>query len=135
VDRVQIGVEQDEKAHTLQGERTSNGVFNGLRWRHAVNGGGFGYTLNVEPDTAQVLHVSYWGSDGGNRVFDLLVDGETVGHQALQNDQPGAFFDVAYPLPEALLRGKEQVRVELRAQPGATAGGIFDLRVLRTEAP
>ena len=45
-------------------------------------------------------------------------------------NRPDAFFDVEYPIPERLTKGKKQVTVRFAAKPGATAGGIFDLRVL-----
>jgi hypothetical protein len=78
--------------------------------------------------------VSYWGGEEGRRRFDLLVDGKKIGSQVLLRNQPGKFFDVEYPLPEDLTRGKTKITVRFQAEPGATAGGIFGLRIL-TAAP
>ena len=69
----------------------------------------------------------------GNRRFRILVDDKEVGRQVLESDKPGAFFGVEYPVPEELTKGKKEVTVKLEAEPGATAGGIFDLRVLKAE--
>ncbi|MDW8290416.1 MAG: glycoside hydrolase family 127 protein [Armatimonadota bacterium] len=135
VDQVQIGDEASERAHGLQGERTSAGEAFGRRWRHAVEGGWFSYEMKVLPDTPVDLLCTYWGSDTGNRVFDILIDGVKVATQRLDNNAPGKFFDVLYPLPAELTQGKSRVTIRWQAHPGAIAGGLFGCRILRREAP
>jgi hypothetical protein len=49
----------------------------------------------------------------------------------LDNNQPGEFFDVAFPLAPELTRGKSSVTVKFAAHPGNFAGGVFGLRVVR----
>lgn len=134
VDAVRIGEEASEREHNLQGEKTSSGEFNGRRWRHAVEGGWFSYDLRVPPDQPVELLCTYWGSDSGGRVFDILVDGKKIATQTLDNNRPGSFFDVVYPLPTNLTAGKEKVTVRFQAHPGRLAGGVFGLRILRVEA-
>ena len=63
----------------------------------------------------------------------ILVDGEKIALKCWTQNKPGEFFAVEYPIPEELTRGKQQVTVRLQADQGATAGGIFDLRLLRAE--
>lgn len=130
VDKVEIGRQKSEKAHDLQGEHTGSGVFHNRVWRHAGAGGWFGYRLAVKPDVPQIVHVTYWGDESGTRRFDILVDGQKIGSQVLLHNQPDKFFDVEYPIPQDLTRGKDKVTVRFQAQPGTTAGGIFDLRIL-----
>lgn len=62
-----------------------------------------------------------------------LENNRIVGAQVLEVPKAGAFFGVEYPLPADLTRGAEAITVTLQVEPGATAGGIFDLRVLRTD--
>lgn len=133
VDAVRIGEEASEREHNLQGEKTSSGDFNGRRWRHAVEGGWFSYDLRVLPDQPVELLCTYWGSDSGGRVFDILVDGKKIATQTLDNNQPGSFFDVSYLLPTDLTASKEKVTVRFQAHPGRLAGGVFGLRILRLE--
>ena len=59
----------------------------------------------------------------------MLVDSVKVATQHLNNDAPGRFFDVAYPLPEALTRGKAKVRIRIVPHDGSTAGPVFGLRI------
>ena len=133
VDKVQIGDAASERAHGLRGERTASGSFTGWPWRHAVSGGWFSYEVAVAPAGRTVLLVAYWGSDIGNRRFAVMVEGTTLARQSLQNSRPGKFFDVRYEIPEALTRGKKTVTVRFQADPGATAGGAFDVRSLRSK--
>jgi hypothetical protein len=132
VDEVQIGREQNERDHNIQGENTASGDFGNRRWRHADNGGWFAFDLKVLPDQPQELSVTYWGSDGGNRVFDILIDGAKLTSQRLQNNKPEVFYDQSYPLPNAMIKGKSKITVRFQAQSkDATAGGVFGLRILK----
>jgi hypothetical protein len=132
-DQVRIGNDASERAHNLKGDRTSHGEFEGQAWRHATDGGWFGYDLAVDPAARNALLCTYWGDDAGGRRFRVVVEGETIANQALERSKPGQFFDVEYAISEALTRGKSKVAVRLEAEPGATAGGVFDLRIVRPE--
>jgi hypothetical protein len=129
IDAVAIGDPQSERDHAFQGERTNTGYLEGRRWRDARSGW-FSYELRVKSDQPVVLLCSYWGGDRGRRVFDVLIDGEKVATQELRGEKPGEFFDVEYPLPETLTRGKDRIKVRFQAHADALAGGVFDLRVL-----
>jgi len=133
VNEVHPGEAQNERNHNLQGEKTSSGVFSGRRWRHATDGGWFSYDVKVLPDKPMELLVTYWGSDGGNRVFDIFVEGTKLITQRLQNNRPGEFYDEVYPVPELLTKGKSKVTVKFQAHPGAWAGGVFELRTIKVK--
>ncbi|MFA0735858.1 MAG: hypothetical protein OGMRLDGQ_002358 [Candidatus Fervidibacter sp.] len=134
VDFVVVGDEQSEREHNLQGERTSSGNFGTRRWRHATDGGWFSYDLKVDPNQPMELVVTYWGSDAGARVFDIIVDGKVIATQRLQRNKPGQFFDVTYPIPIELTKGKEKVTVRFQAHPKCIAGGVFGVRMVRAKA-
>jgi len=131
-----VPVGSQEQAHRLQGQGSSAGMFRGRNWRHAYPGGWFSYEMKVVPDQPVDLIVTYWGSDVGNRVFDILVDGRKIAEQKLQMERPDEFFDAVYPIPEELTRGKRTITVRFQSHPGAMAGGVFGCRiVLRTPRP
>jgi uncharacterized protein len=132
VDLVNPGKEQNERDHKLEAEKSEAGVFGNRGWRHADDGGWFRYVVKVLPDRPQELSVTYWGSDAGRRVFDILVDGKKLATETLENDRPDSFYDQTYALSEDLTKGKSQVTVTFQAHPRQTAGGVFGLRVLRT---
>lgn len=131
VDFAQPGEMQPERDHHMQGERTETGEHSGRKWRHARDGGWVSFEMKVSPAEPVSLVCTYWGGETGPRTFDVLVDGARVATQSLQNDRPGQFFDVTYPLPEELTRGKQKVTVRFQARPGHTAGGLYGLRVVR----
>lgn len=131
VDVVVIGNAESEQEHRQQGERTTWGPFSDRAWRHADDGGWFSYDMQVLPDKPMTLLCTYWGSDSGNRHFDLLVDGTQIATQRLDRDKPDEFFDVQYPIPAALTRGRTTITVRFQAHPGHMAGGVFELRIVR----
>jgi hypothetical protein len=130
VDFVQPGEQQPETDHKLQGEHTQSGELNGRRWRHAPDGW-FSYEVKVPPDQPVSLLVTYWGSDAGNRSFDVLVNGATIATQTLERNHPEEFFDETLAIPTALTQGRDHVTVRFQAKPGNTAGGVFGLRVVK----
>ena len=91
------------------------------------------FDLKVAGDTPMEVVCTYWGSDAGNRVFDILIDGAKVATQTLERNKPDEFFDVVYALPRELTAGKETVRVRLQAHSGTIAGGLFGCRMVRAE--
>jgi hypothetical protein len=132
VDLVNPGQEQNERQHKFEAEKSQTGVFGNRRWRGADDGGWFRYVVKVLPDQPQELNVTYWGSDAGRRVFDILVDGKKLATERLENNRPDRFYDQTYTLSEDLTKGKNQLTVSFEAHPRQTAGGVFGLRVLRT---
>ncbi len=133
VDLVNPGEEQNERDHKLEAEKSATGVFGNRGWRHADDGGFFRYVVKVLPSQPLELRVTYWGSDAGRRVFDILVDGKKLATETLENNHPDTFYDQTYALSEQLTRGKNEVSVTFQAHPRHTAGGIFGLRILRTQ--
>lgn len=133
VDRLRIGEMQPERDHNLTGEQTSAGEAFGRRWRHATDGGWFAFDLRARPGEPHELLVTYWGGDGGNRVFDILVNGEKIATQRLNQNAPGKFFDQIYPIPARLTEGRSRLTVRFQAHPGAMAGGVFGVALLQPE--
>jgi DUF1680 family protein len=131
-DTFDIGEMQPERDHELSSERSRSGEHNGHKWRDAFDGGHFEFTMKVDPQTPNELVCSYWGSDGGGREFDILIDGKVIATQKLENDKPDQLFDVTYPIPAELTKDKETVRVRLQGHPGRIAGGLFGVRVVRS---
>jgi len=141
VDTFRPGDQQFEVDHKLQSDQSNTGPgptdLSGatpvnLSWRDASNGGWFSFEMKVDPTVRQDLICKYWGSDAGNRVFDVQVDGTTVGSETLNNNAPNKYFERSYPIPIALTQGKHSVTVKLQAKPGAMAGGLFGCRMVRS---
>src|ERR1035438_1072639 len=134
VDYVVPDREQSERDHAMRGEQTAAGDLGDHQWRHATDGGWFSWQVKVLPGQPQELGVTYWGSDGGNRIFDVLVDGQKIATQRLENNKPDKLYDEVYRLPADLLKGKQTITIKFQAHPGALAGGVFGARVMKAEA-
>jgi len=133
VDRVVSNDQASEKAHNLQGKGTQSGQAIGRGWRHAGHPGWWSWDLKVLPDRPMTLVCTYWGSDVPPRTFDVLVEGTKIATQALDRNQPGHFFDVEYPIPPALTKGKRKATVRFVPHKGNTAGGVFECAILKPE--
>ena len=132
VDTYRPGEQQNEIEHGLKSQNSNTGDFGDTKWRDARDGGFIEFALQTPPaGVAGELTLRYWGSDGGDRDFDILVDGQKIASQLLNNDKPGQFWDAIYPIPAQLMAGKSRVTVRVAAHPGKTAGGIFGARMLK----
>jgi hypothetical protein len=128
LDVLRIGEMQPERDHNLEGEHTSAGEAQGRKWRHATAGGWFAFDLAVADGQPAELIATYWGEEDIERNFDILVGDTRIATQRLLRDRPGSFFDVSYPVPAELTRGKSRIRVRFQAHPGSIAGGLFGIR-------
>ncbi|MGN6627131.1 MAG: beta-L-arabinofuranosidase domain-containing protein, partial [Tepidisphaeraceae bacterium] len=131
VDEVIFGEQQPEEDHAVKSDQSHTGRFNNRSWRDAVNGGWFSADLKTKPGVPSVLRVTYWGSDAGNRVFDIVADGKVIATQTLTAAHREQFFDVDYDLPAT---DKPTITLRFAAHPGATAGGVFGCRLMTQPA-
>jgi DUF1680 family protein len=130
VDQVTPGEQQPESDHGYQGEQTETGTFRNRHWRHAT--GWFSYKLRNPQRAARTLRVTYSGGDK-NRQFSILVNGLPLAKVRLEGNPKGEFYDVEYALPETLRKpnAPTELTVKFQAETASTAGGVYDVRLLR----
>jgi uncharacterized protein len=82
------------------------------------------------------LIVTYHSDDrrGTPAAFEIQVDGRRVARQELGLTDPPRFYDVEYPVPPELVRGKEKATVRFEASEGSQIATVFGLRVIRGDA-
>jgi hypothetical protein len=68
------------------------------------------------------------------RTFEILVGGQRIAEQTLDQSSEARFFDVEYPLSPALVAGKQKVTVRFQATNGNEIGAVFGVRVIRANA-
>ena len=134
LDVMHLGEIQPERDHQLTSALSNALVYRGRHGRDVRTGGYLEFTLRCAAGPL-VLQATYWGAEQ-TRDFDLLVEGQRVATQHLDNDQPGRFFAVDYPLDAALTAGKSSLRVRVVPHDRNTAGPIFGMRIYpaRTDA-
>jgi len=101
-------------------------------YREASNDGYFSYELKTGSENCLTLLVRYWGAEWGGRKFDIFIDDERL----LTEENTGRwnqsrFFDVAYTIPDSMVRDKQHIRVRFQSLPGNTAGAVYFIRLLR----
>lgn len=131
IDIMRIGEMQPEREHNLQGKETYAGDAESRKWRDARNGGWFSFEMKVNPSVNNSLLCTYWGGDGGGRIFDIMVDGTVIATEQLKQEHPNKFFDVEYKIPAGLIKNKKIITVKFQAHPGKMAGGLFGCRTIK----
>lgn len=122
--------QQEEIDHNFKGTHVSRGDGAlGKKWCDS-DGGYFSFEMKVNADLPSDLLLTYWGSDGGNRKFDILLDNEVIAVEELTGNKPNVYFDRRYAIPFHLTKGKTKVVVKLRAYSGNKAGGLFFARLM-----
>jgi hypothetical protein len=131
VDRIVIADDKSEKLHKIESVNSAKGPNFGQTWRHAEKGGYFMYEMKSLPDKPQELYFLFDGRDFGARTFAVQIDGKTIVTIDHSKAVSQELYPFTVPIPPELTKGKETITVKLQAQRGHTAGGIFDLRVLK----
>ena len=129
------GAAADEEAHGLQQERAGAWSLEGRSCRSTRYGGSWSYVLRLPASGPAAVRVTYWGGETRRHRFDVVAEGETLATQALFDDRPGELYEVEYPLPERLTRGRERVGVGFRTGPEQSTGAVFEVRIVRAASP
>jgi uncharacterized protein len=131
IDNIRIGEMQPERDHNLKAsEKSYVSDALGRMGREVRTGGFFEFDMKVNSETPSNLLCSYIGDDQ-NRAFDFFVDGSKIATQELKGATTGRFFDVEYPIPSELLKGKSKVVVRVQAHQNKTAGRVFGCRIVK----
>ncbi|MEP7377423.1 MAG: beta-L-arabinofuranosidase domain-containing protein, partial [Chitinophagaceae bacterium] len=134
IDYVAPGEQQPETDHKMQKEKSATGNTNDNLFRDARNGGFFSYEMKTGQETDLTLLVRYWGAEWGTRKFDIYIDEQKL----VTEDNTGrwnqsSFKDIAYPIPESMLKGKSNIVVKFQSMDGTTAGAVYYIRLLKKE--
>ena len=133
VDKVQPGEQQPETDHKMETDRSVTGNTNDVFWRDANDGHYFSYLMQTGGQTDLSLRLKYWGvGEWKSHEFDILVDDVLV--KEVNNTgkyRISEFKYETYPVPEELLKGKQQVRVKFVAKARKQIGEIYEVRLVK----
>jgi len=131
VDFVQFGEMQPERDHGVDGEHTSAEGHAGRKMRVAWHGGWFSCKLKTPAHDRVALVVDYWGQDGRNREFDILIDGEPFASEQFTLAEHNQFFTRSYAMDSKYVEGKEQITVTFKSRNGKIVGPVCSCRIVR----
>jgi uncharacterized protein len=137
---VQPGEMQPERDFNFQSEGSRPVPrLNGRPGRNAT--GWFSFDIPISPDLpgaenrpsvpALILVVTYNGDNRRARTFDILVDGQKIADQKFDAGTNPRFFDVEYPVPPDVVRGKQKVTVRFQATNGNEVAAVYGIRVVK----
>jgi hypothetical protein len=133
VAQLTAGEMQPERDFNQQGENTSiSRPVDGRRGRLAS--GWFSFDFPVEPERPMALVVTYHRDSRRPRSFEILVDGRKIGEERFEISSEDRFFDVQYPIPSDLVKGKEKITVRFQATGGNETATIFNIRMVRADS-
>ncbi len=95
--------------------------------------GWFSYVLAVDPAAGAALVVTYYNEPGLTPAagdFSILVNGAAVATFA-PTPGPSGFFDVRYPVPDAVARGKSTVVVRFDGGAHGRIAPVYGVRTVR----
>ena len=79
--------------------------------------------------------VRYWGNESCSRTFDIMIDGEKLATESIEGKwNKKEFVNEIYAIPDAMIKGKKEVRVTFKAGAGNMVGGLYGVRLLRKSA-
>jgi len=132
IDFVAPGEQQPEVDHSMQNKGSNTGNNLDEFWRDARSGGFFSYKLSTNKEMSLSLIVRYWGAETGNRKFDIYIDDEKLVSEDISGKwNQRKFQEVEYTVPDAMVKGKQNVQVKFQAQAGNTAGAVYYIRLAR----
>jgi DUF1680 family protein len=126
---VQPGQNTVDPGFNLQGENTSVVRVDGRPGRRSNTW--FSVDLSVEAAAPMAVVVTYHTEARRPRTFQVLVDGQRIADQTIDDSGEPRFFDVEYAIPDALVRGRGKVTVRFQAAGEDGLSPVFGIRMIR----
>jgi len=131
---VQPGQVQTERDFNQQGGSSTTAQLQGRYGRRATDW--FSFDVPVDPGRPMLLVVTYNRDERANRTFEVQVDGAMIAEQAVPRRSPEqreGFFDVEYPIPLNLVKGKQKVTVRFQGKNSSEVATVYGIRLARAD--
>ena len=130
---VQPGEMQPERDYNYQSEPADRAAGRADGRANRGGTGWFSFDMPVDPSAKMMLAVTYMnelGLGAATGDFDILVDGMPIAHFQ-PNAKPGSFYNAEYPVPAALVAGRNKVTVRFQARARGRIAPVFGVRMYR----
>jgi DUF1680 family protein len=132
VDMLRVGEMQPERDHDFTGEGLLAGDEHNRKWRATQPGGYITFNMKTDPEKVNSLLCTYWGMDNRGRTFDILVNDVKIATEDINKYKASRFYDITYPIPAELTKGKKSVTVKFQPAKGNMAGPVYgEVRMMR----
>jgi len=90
--------------------------------------------MKTDPEKSNSLLCTYWGMDNRGRTFDILVNNSKVATEDLNKYKDSKFYDIVYPIPSGLTKGKDKVTITFQPALHNMVGPVYgEVRMMRGE--
>lgn len=128
----QPGEMQPERDHHFDGENIELGEIHERKFRKAIDGGWFSFTMKILPNEPVNMICTYWGDLGDIYKFNVFVDDQQVGSTEIIHWWGNKFVDKVYTLPAELTKGKDEIKVRFEAlDKTSVAGPLFGCVIVK----
>ncbi|MFL5745866.1 MAG: beta-L-arabinofuranosidase domain-containing protein [Niastella sp.] len=132
VDLLRLGEMQPERDHEFTGDKINTGEEHTRKYRVAYPDGYFTFDLKVDPEKTNSLLCTYWGMDNRGRTFDILINDVKIATEDLNKYKASKFYDIVYPIPAEVTKGKQQVKVTFKPAAQNMVGPLYgEVRMMR----
>jgi hypothetical protein len=129
IDSIQIGNDQYESTHAIDGQYTESGNRDGFHYRYAQKNGWFSYDLRINKGENSLLQIKYMPGDCKSG-FDILVNDTLLSHEVMGTAKWNEPFAKTYHVNKELAGEKDFITVKFAASANDETARIID--VIRT---
>jgi len=131
IDIMRFGEMQPERDHNFTGEHQIVGEDHQKKWRATDVDGYLSFDMKTDPNEANSLINTYWGTDNRDRTFDILVDSVKINTEDLNKYKESRFYNISYDIPIELTKGKSKVTIKFVPKKGDSAGPVYGCRMIK----
>lgn len=93
----------------------------------------FAYDIPVDSGEPLALIIGFYSDDRRHSPgdFSILIDDQLLTRHRQVRTEPPRFYDVRFPVPEALVQGKDRVTLRFQANDDSQVPAIFSIRLVR----
>lgn len=94
----------------------------------------FSYDVAVDPEEPLVLILSFYSDDRRNSPadFSIIIDDKLLTDHHQSRSEPPRFYDVSFPIPASLVKGKDIVTLRFQAHQNSQIPAIFGIRIIHS---
>ncbi len=133
IDNARIGEMQPERDHKLTSDKNDVRGTDGKNFRSPMTDGWFQLEMKCDPEVATELVMTYWGNERMRPDFTILVDGKPIASEKLTGKPMNAFFDVTYPIPAELTKGKSTITIRIQTNTGKGGASVSGMRLVKAK--
>jgi len=131
IDLFRLGEMQPERNHSFESNNVWVNELKTKKFREIDRGGWMSFKMKTIKNQPIALVFEYWGGYSGSKTFDILVEGQVIATENISKFGKSKFIDVAYEVPENLIKNKENFDVKIVPHKGHRGGPIFNVRTVK----